>query len=72
VDAFLRHPGINSEDINDATRAQFSDRSRYYLLRVRVQRQGAGESGIALIDAAGGDGVVVRRVFGAGAPGQML
>jgi general secretion pathway protein K len=73
VDTFLRHPRINSEDINDATRAQFSMQSRYYVLYVSVQRDGASESGMALIDSAGGgDGVVVRRVFGLGAPGQLL
>jgi len=73
VDSFLRHPSINSVDINEATRAQFSTQTRYYVLRVRVERDGAAETGAALIDTlGGGDGVVVRRVFGAGAPGQML
>lgn len=73
VEAFFRHPSFAYEDINDATRAQFSAQTRYYVLRVHVQREGASESGTALIDlAGGGTGVVVRRVFGVNAPELML
>lgn len=72
VDAFLRHPSINTEDVNEVVRAQFSVETRYYVLRVRVRRDGANETGAALIDTISGRGIVVRRVFGAGAPGQLL
>jgi type II secretory pathway component PulK len=59
--------------LTDVVRSQFSVQPRYFVVRIRVEREGANETSIALIDAnGGGDGVVVRRVFGAGAPGHLL
>jgi general secretion pathway protein K len=73
IQAFLRHPTLNAMQLTDVVRSQFSVQPRYFVVRIRVEREGANETSIALIDAnGGGDGVVVRRVFGAGAPGHLL
>ena len=73
VEDFLLHPRLNSIELNDAGRAQFSTSTRYYVLRAKVERDRAQEYSAALIEAGpGGAGVVVRRVFGAGASEYLL
>lgn len=73
LDAFFLHPRLSALEINEATRAQFSLRSSYYVLLTRVERDGARESSAALLEAGpGGATIVVRRVFGAGNAENLL
>jgi type II secretory pathway component PulK len=68
VDAFLRHPGLNAVELNEAGRAQFSLQTRYYILSTRVERLDAAERSVALLEqGSAGRAAVVRRIFGAGA-----
>ncbi len=73
VDAFLAHPALNSFELNEAGRAQFSIRTRYVVLQARVERERAREYGAALLElGADGRAAIVRRIFGVRAEEQLL
>lgn len=65
LDAFFRHPQIAGLELNDMRRASFSIDSAYVVMSASVTREGGRESVVALISMQpGGDGHVVRRLFG--------
>ncbi|MBY0562960.1 MAG: type II secretion system minor pseudopilin GspK [Hyphomonadaceae bacterium] len=67
LDSFFAHPRLVGLEMNDLRRGSFSMQTAYYVMTAQVERDGARESGAALIRATpGGGGVVVRRLFGVG------
>lgn len=72
LEHFFSDPRLSGITLSDESRAMFTIVSRWYVIGIRVQYQGAVETSVALIDAAGGRGRVVRRVFGANATDSLL
>ncbi len=72
VDQFLAHPNLFAIQLSDATRAMFSLTPRWFVISISVAYRDASETSVALINASGGHGRVVRRVFGADARRSLL
>lgn len=73
VDDFLRHRVLNDAELNEAGRAQFSLRSRYFVVTARVQRLDSEERSASLLEVdSAGRATVLRRLFGAGGGGNPL
>jgi general secretion pathway protein K len=72
VEAFFSETTLGGLELNDATRAQFNLRSDYFVMMTSVQYRDTRETGLALIQTAGGQPRVTRRVFGADGKERLL
>ncbi len=73
LDAFFSHSFLASLEMNDVRRASFTMESAYFVMTAEIFRDEGRESEAALISMqSGGAGVVVRRIFGAGAAETLL
>lgn len=73
IDDFFAMPRLAGLELNDATRAQFSLQSSYYVLRARVEREDGRETSAVLLQSQpNGTTTVLRRVFGVGAAETLL
>lgn len=72
IEQFLAHPNLAQIPLSDTTRAMFVLAPRWYVVSISVAYRDASETNVALVDAGGGRGRVVRRVFGADARKGLL
>ena len=72
IEQFLAHPNLAQIPLSDTPRAMFVLAPRWYVVSISVAYRDASETNVALVDAGGGRGRVVRRVFGADARKGLL